>query len=129
MLAIANEDRFPIFILDKTLPSPKTNWFSQGSFQIASQIRRTRGESVEQYSLPDKQKAFIVIFSTQGDYTASDRGAMDRFWSPNIFLEKTGEVTESVIASLAVCTTVLNNKWMMPTIATILREAFSRKAR
>lgn len=129
LLTIAKEETFPIFILDKTLPSPKNNWFNQDAFNIASQIRRVRCESVEQYCLPDQQKAFIVIFSTQGGYTASDRGAMDRFWSPNIFLEKAGDVTESAIASLAVGTTVFDNEWMIPTIANMLRERFSRMAR
>ncbi len=127
LLSWARDEKHPIFILDKELPSAKNSTLEQNGMFVASRIRRTRGESVEQYSLPYESQAFIVLFSDRG-YSFQERGDMSQFWSQNMFLVKGRDVQESEIAEMVIGTQVFNEAWMFPAIAKQLRNKFSDRA-
>ena len=125
LIELAKNETFPIFILDKNLPSQKLEY--RDGLVLASKIRMVRNESSENYWNPSDKEAGIVVYS-EDRYNGIERNGQ-HFWASNMYLIKNIQANDEDIAELCLGTTIFNNEWVLPQIWSKLRAKFSQQAR
>jgi hypothetical protein len=126
LIEIAKTDQFPLFILDKRLPS-KEGYPYKEAMPFSEELRRQRGEKYSVYHNPRGNEAGILIY-TKEKYSFSERNS-GSFWRANMYLVKDEDATDEQLAELVLGAAVFADKeWQLNALWDEIRSTFKRRA-
>ncbi len=127
LIEIAKTEQFPLFILDKNLPTKDglNQW--ENALLFSYKIRMERGEKDSVYGAPQESKAAILIY-TEEDYSFSERNNY-YFWRANMYLLKGVDASDEDLGELTMGADVFADKeWRLNALWENLAGKYRRRA-